>query len=180
MAASDNPLFAESLESDPTLFATAYGKPRFYIFSTREPAGTSMTSRDIFNEKPSREEQTVAAASTTQAAQGTAATLHTSLGDIHLKLLPHAAPKAVRNFIALAKSGYYNGVTFHRVIKGFMCQTGDPNGDGTGGESSFGGEFEDEFHPAVRHDRPFMVSMANGGTTRSRHLTHLTSSDTWK
>ena len=63
------------------------------------------------------------------------AILHTSLGDIRIKLFPKLAPLAVENFLTHAKEGYYNGVTFHRVIDGFMVQTGDPKGDGTGGES---------------------------------------------
>ena len=62
-----------------------------------------------------------------------------------------------------AKSGYYDNVIFHRVISGFMLQTGDPLGDGTGGESIWGGEFEDEIVAGLRHDRPFTVSMANAG-----------------
>lgn len=61
--------------------------------------------------------------------------LHTSQGDIRIKLFPKLAPLAVENFLTHAKEGYYNGVTFHRVIDGFMVQTGDPKGDGTGGES---------------------------------------------
>jgi len=63
------------------------------------------------------------------------AILHTSQGDIRIKLFPKLAPLAVENFLTHAKEGYYNGVTFHRVIDGFMVQTGDPKGDGTGGES---------------------------------------------
>ena len=63
------------------------------------------------------------------------AIIHTSLGDIRIKLFPKLAPLAVENFLTHAKEGYYNGVTFHRVIDGFMVQTGDPKGDGTGGES---------------------------------------------
>ncbi|MFA7681504.1 MAG: peptidylprolyl isomerase [Candidatus Peribacteraceae bacterium] len=72
--------------------------------------------------------------------------LQTSLGDISLKLDADAAPKTVTNFIALAQSGYFNGLTFHRVIPDFMIQGGDPNGNGTGGESIFGEDFEDEIN----------------------------------
>lgn len=72
--------------------------------------------------------------------------LHTSLGDITLKLDANAAPKTVTNFIALAKMGYYDGLTFHRVIPDFMIQGGDPAGNGTGGESVFGATFEDEIN----------------------------------
>ncbi|CAE6531240.1 unnamed protein product, partial [Rhizoctonia solani] len=70
---------------------------------------------------------------------------------------------AVENFVGHAKSGYFEGVIFHRVIKKFMIQTGDPLGDGTGGTSIWGREFEDEFSPAVKHDRPYTLSMANAG-----------------
>ncbi len=72
--------------------------------------------------------------------------LHTTLGDIALELDADAAPKTVTNFIALAKAGYYDALTFHRVIPGFMIQGGDPKGDGTGGESVFGAMFEDEIN----------------------------------
>jgi peptidylprolyl isomerase domain and WD repeat-containing protein 1 len=121
--------------------------------------------RDIFNEKPSREEQTAAALTQDALKQslGTSAILHTDYGDIHIKLFPEYAPKAVENFVGLAKKGYYDGHKFHRVIKSFMIQTGDPLGDGTGGDSLWGKEFEDEFHKALKHDRPYTVSMANAG-----------------
>eukprot|EP00058_Branchiostoma_floridae_P021450 XP_002606940.1 hypothetical protein BRAFLDRAFT_91709 [Branchiostoma floridae] len=72
-------------------------------------------------------------------------------------------PKTVENFCVHTRNGFYNGHIFHRVIKSFMIQTGDPTGTGTGGESIWGGEFEDEFHPKLKHDRPYTVSMANAG-----------------
>jgi len=80
-----------------------------------------------------------------------------------IKLFPEFAPLAVENFATHVKNGYYNRHIFHRVIKGFMIQTGDPLGDGTGGQSIWGSEFRDEFHRNVRHDRPYTVSMANAG-----------------
>jgi len=70
-------------------------------------------------------------------------------------------PKASFNFLALAASGYYDNTVFHRNIKGFMLQGGDPTGTGKGGESVWGGTFNDEFHPDIRHDKRGMVSMAN-------------------
>lgn len=91
------------------------------------------------------------------------ATIHTSRGDIHMKLFATECPKTVENFCVHCKNGYYNGHIFHRVIKGFMIQTGDPTGTGTGGESIWGEDFKDEFHPSLRHDRPYTVSMANAG-----------------
>ena len=72
--------------------------------------------------------------------------LTTTHGEIKMRFFPEAAPKAVYNFKKLAVSGYYDGITFHRVINNFMIQGGDPNGDGSGGSSIWGSEFEDEFH----------------------------------
>jgi peptidylprolyl isomerase domain and WD repeat-containing protein 1 len=130
----------------------------------------SKAERDVFNEKPTREEATIASVSATTANKGSqlskiapSATLHTTLGDIQLELYPDVAPKAVENFVGHARSTYYEGVLFHRVIKKFMIQTGDPLGDGTGGESVWGKNFEDEFSKNVKHDRPYMLSMANAG-----------------
>lgn len=94
---------------------------------------------------------------------GTSAILRTTSGDIHMRLFPDAAPKAVENFITHAKNGYYDNLIFHRIIKGFMIQTGCPFGDGTGGESIWGDDFEDEFSREFKHDRPYTVSMANAG-----------------
>ncbi len=90
------------------------------------------------------------------------ATVHTNMGDIKIKLFPKLAPKAVENFVTHAKDGYYNGLIFHRVIKDFMIQGGDPTGTGMGGESIFGAPFEDEFDPSLHNIRG-ALSMANAG-----------------
>ncbi len=89
--------------------------------------------------------------------------LHTDLGDIYLRLFPEGAPKTVENFVTLAKQGYYDGLTFHRVMNDFMIQTGDPKGDGTGGESIYGTKFDDEFDAKLLNIRG-ALSMANAGS----------------
>ena len=86
----------------------------------------------------------------------------TGMGTISMRLFPQAAPKTVENFKGLIQKGYYNGLKFHRVIKDFMIQTGDPKGDGTGGESVWGGEFKDEFDKNLLNLRG-AVAMANSG-----------------
>lgn len=91
------------------------------------------------------------------------ATISTNMGDIVLQLFPDKAPKTVENFVGLATEGYYNGVIFHRVIDDFMIQGGDPTGTGSGGESFFGGTFEDEFNNDLKHSEPGILSMANAG-----------------
>jgi peptidyl-prolyl cis-trans isomerase SDCCAG10 len=73
-----------------------------------------------------------------------------AVGDVDVELWPKEAPKACRNFIQLALEGYYDKITFHRIIKGLMVQTGDPSGTGKGGESIYGKYFDDEFHPRLR------------------------------
>ncbi|KAI8893836.1 hypothetical protein BC833DRAFT_607054 [Globomyces pollinis-pini] len=163
MAASDNSVLKEAETMDPTIFCTAYKKNRFYSFSRREPDTASGQIRDVFNEKPSREEQTVAAATVQHEEMGTSFIIHTTFGDIYIKIYPEFAPKACKNFVELAKRGYYEKNNFHRCIKGFMIQTGDPLNDGTGGQSMWGTEFEDEFHSQIKHDQPYMISMANCG-----------------
>lgn len=90
------------------------------------------------------------------------ATINTTLGAIRVKLFPEEVPKAVENFIKHAKNGYYDGIIFHRVIKDFMIQGGDPNGTGMGGESIWGRPFEDEFTPKL-HNLRGALSMANAG-----------------
>ena len=153
--------------ADPTLFCSAFHKQRFYMFTQREPEldETDTQGRDVYNEKPMGTHNAPGApglvAPAIELPRG--AILHTTMGDIWLRLFPDEVPKTVENFITLAKTGKYDGVIFHRVIKGFMVQTGDPQGDGTGGESCWGGEFEDEFHRSLKHDRPFTLSMANAG-----------------
>jgi peptidylprolyl isomerase len=89
--------------------------------------------------------------------------LETTQGIIEIKLNPSVAPKACENFLTLVKSHYYDGVTFHRVIKGFMIQTGDPTGTGAGGKSSFGKPFQDEVRADIAFDKPGIVAMANAG-----------------
>jgi peptidyl-prolyl cis-trans isomerase A (cyclophilin A) len=105
----------------------------------------------------------------------TYATLKTNRGDITIQLFPNHAPATVENFVGLAtgtkeyvdattgekKTGnFYDGLTFHRVIKGFMIQGGCPRGDGRGGP---GYQFKDEFHPELQFDRPYLLAMANAG-----------------
>lgn len=92
----------------------------------------------------------------------TVAVMHTSMGDISIKLFPDYAPKAVENFTTHAKNGYYDGLIFHRVIKDFMIQGGDPQGTGMGGESIWGKPFADEFTPQL-HNLRGALSMANAG-----------------
>ena len=93
---------------------------------------------------------------------GTVATIHTNLGDLTVKLFDDVAPKTVKNFVELAEKGYYNGVIFHRIIRDFMIQGGDPTGTGMGGESIYGEKFEDEFSENVFNIRG-ALSMANAG-----------------
>lgn len=92
----------------------------------------------------------------------TLAVMHTNMGDIKIKLFPEKAPKTVENFVTHSKNGYYNGLKFHRVINDFMIQGGDPRGNGTGGESIWGGSFSDEFDPEL-HNLRGALSMANSG-----------------
>lgn len=93
---------------------------------------------------------------------GTKAIMHTNVGDITFALFAEQAPKTVENFVGLAKKGYYDGVSFHRVIADFMIQGGDPTGTGMGGESFFGHAFEDEFSNEVFNLKG-ALSMANAG-----------------
>ena len=92
----------------------------------------------------------------------TVAVMHTNMGDIEIKLFPEQAPKTVENFTTHAKNDYYNGIIFHRIIKDFMIQGGDPTGTGMGGESIWGHSFKDEFTPEL-HNLRGALCMANAG-----------------
>ncbi|MCO5577635.1 hypothetical protein L7F22_031466 [Adiantum nelumboides] len=90
-------------------------------------------------------------------------TLTCSHGVLDIELFVEDTPRTCRNFIELCKSGYYDGILFHKVVPGFMCQSGDPTGTGKGGHSIYGPVFSDEISAKYSHDRKGMVSMANAG-----------------
>lgn len=87
----------------------------------------------------------------------------TTQGNVEFKLYPEIAPKTCENFETHVKNGYYDGLIFHRIIKQFMIQGGDPTGTGRGGESIWGRPFEDEVTPDVTFDKPGLLAMANAG-----------------
>ncbi len=96
-------------------------------------------------------------------AVATTVVFETTQGNIEFKLFPDVAPKTVENFVGLVNKGYYNGIIFHRIIKDFMIQGGDPTGTGRGGESLWGGKFDDEFSATKQFDKPGILAMANAG-----------------
>lgn len=167
--------------NDSLLVALAFDKRRFMVFTHNDPLSNdgqeepdeqTILARDILNEQPDASDLIEASHlgrsgndpnSSAQLTTATEAILRTTHGDIRIKLFPKETPRTIENFIGHAQSGYYDNVIFHRIIPSFMIQTGDPLGDGTGGESIWGGEFEDEIRRELRHDRPFTVSMANAG-----------------
>lgn len=91
------------------------------------------------------------------------ATIKTNVGTFEIELFATKVPKTVENFVGLATDGKYDGVIFHRVIADFMLQAGDPTGTGRGGESYWGGKFDDEFDSSLKHTKSGMLSMANAG-----------------
>lgn len=105
------------------------------------------------------------------------AVMHTTMGDITIKLFPKETKKAVENFTTHAKNGYYNGIIFHRVIKDFMIQGGDPTGTGMGGESIWGHSFEDEFTPEL-HNYRGAICMANAGPNTNGSQFFIVQADT--
>lgn len=118
--------------------------------SNKEPQKTTTSSGELLQ-------------FSTPADDAETAVMETSMGTIKIRFFPEQTPKAVENFIVHAKEGYYDGLTFHRIINDFMIQGGDPLGDGTGGESIWGEPFEDEFDPQLHNFRG-ALSMANSGT----------------
>lgn len=112
------------------MVCSAFKKNRFYLFSRREPEEApaqgsnnlviEKAGRDVFNEKPNKEDVQLSQLKKQQQSLGASAMIQTTMGDIHVKLFGDDAPKTVENFIELAKKGYYVGMKFHRVIKGFM------------------------------------------------------------
>ncbi len=110
--------------------------------------------------------------------QDTSVILETNQGNIELKLMPQIAPRACENFIGLVKKGYYNGVIFHRVIKNFMIQSGDPEGTGSGGDSIWGKPFEDEVSPDVQFNESGILAMANAGPNTNESQFFITTTKT--
>jgi peptidylprolyl isomerase domain and WD repeat-containing protein 1 len=132
-------------DRDPIVFATGFGaQPRFFLLSRRPPPPddeddeTGRSARDVINERPVLAEEPAPARRLRELC-----VIHTSLGDIRMRLFPALTPKTYENFAGLADNGYFEGLIFHRVIRGFMIQTGDPKGDGTGGASLWGGGLEE-------------------------------------
>lgn len=107
------------------------------------------------------------------------AVLETTQGKIELDLRADLAPLAVENFIGHVKSGYYDGVIFHRIIKNFMVQGGDPTGTGMGGESIWGKPFKDEFSPNAVFDKPGILAMANAGVNTNGSQFFITTAPTY-
>ena len=106
------------------------------------------------------------------------AVFETSQGNIELELRADLAPKTVENFVGLIKKGYYDGIIFHRIIKNFMIQGGDPTGTGRGGESLWGGKFKDEFNSKAQFNRPGVLAMANAGANTNGSQFFITTIET--
>ncbi|CRH00566.1 peptidyl-prolyl cis-trans isomerase, putative [Plasmodium relictum] len=154
--------------SDCALFCTVYKKSRFYVFTKKALNEHELEERDIYNEQPTKNDLNSFLSTPLKNIENStkipkSAIIYTTMGEIYINLFYKECKKTVQNFSVHSQNGYYNNCIFHRVIKHFMIQTGDPSGDGTGGESIWGHEFEDEFFDHLNHSKPFMVSMANCG-----------------
>jgi len=145
----------EYTDTEPTADETA---------ATADEATAAADNTETISSNPETMTETPAFNGQTSAPQtgDIIATMNTNHGAIKLRLFANKVPKTVENFATHAKDGYYNGVTFHRVIKDFMIQGGDPKGNGTGGESIWGGNFADEFDADLTNI-PYSISMANAG-----------------
>lgn len=146
----------------PLLVASSFDSQRIYIFGSGEGVATG---RDVFNERPmarGADEKGHVDSENKSSPPPKRVTLHTTAGDIVISFSSSLTPKTVKNFSTHCSNGYFDSVVFHRVIKGFMIQTGDPDGDGTGGESIWGETFEDEIDSSLSHEAG-TVSMANAG-----------------
>ena len=106
------------------------------------------------------------------------AVLETTQGKIEIELRPDLAPKTVENFTTHIKNGYYNGLIFHRIIKNFMVQGGDPTGTGRGGESIWGGKFKDEFNAKAMFNKTGILAMANAGANTNGSQFFITTVET--
>ncbi|HNX81000.1 MAG TPA: peptidylprolyl isomerase [Candidatus Omnitrophota bacterium] len=104
--------------------------------------------------------------------------LETTQGSIEVKLFSDIAPKACENFTGLVEKGYYNGIIFHRVIKDFMIQGGDPTGTGRGGQSLWGTPFEDECKPGITFSKKGILAMANAGPSTNGSQFFITTAPT--
>ena len=152
---------------DPLVISSACKKLRFYTFSRREPSETEIdkVGRDLMNERLNNAGpmQSQSQRAVKEVVLPDKAVIYTSMGEIHLELYGQQCPLTVENFTTHAKNGYYDNLLYHRVVRGFMIQTGCPEGNGTGGESIWGGEFKDEIRPNLSHQEPGTLSMANCG-----------------
>ena len=147
----------------PMLIATAFDRQRFYLYTNKSPESPK---RDVYNEKASKEklQQTVQQRKINPVKMSTIATLHTTMGSIKFEMFINECPLTVENFVTHARRGYYDNIRIHRVVRDFCIQTGDPTGTGIGGESIWGGTFEDEIPPNGHlFDKEGMIGMANSG-----------------
>lgn len=154
MLSSNNSILKSSLNKTPILLASSVNSNKIFLFNSsndhHKDIDLTSKSRKTPHKAPIKRNMSKV-------------TLHTTLGDIKINLFTQIVPKTTENFIKLCETSYYNNTIFHRVIKDFMVQTGDPLGNGTGGESYWGGYLKDEFSPLLTHSKPFIVSMANSG-----------------
>lgn len=130
--------------------------------SAAEQQNSSASEQQLNSSSENQQEKALGYQLDKPAAGEEIAIMKTSMGEIKLRFFPESAPKTVDNFKQLVKKGYYNGITFHRVINNFMIQGGDPTATGMGGESAFGKPFEDEFSKSLVNLRG-AVAMANSG-----------------